>query len=150
MKSQLSDQNIEVLFRSFGSIFAFQQGNPADAAVAAESMLAYGLSKQDFSMLEEHIAYTQLTVDNEKMRAFSMNTKQVPNPIHDTPADQMALHALEKAQEIERKIAEQNNKRQKKLWQDIDVKLQQLDKKLATIPLTAEEDDDFIDLFYED
>jgi hypothetical protein len=151
MKSQISDQNIEVLFRSFGSIFAFQQGNPADAAIAAESMLAYGISKQDFSMLEEFIAYTQLTVNNETMRAFSMNTKQAPNPTHDTSADQMALHALEEAQQREKQIAERNNKRQKKMWLDIEEKVQQLNKKLATIPETAdEEEDDFIDLFYED
>ncbi len=153
LKAKLSDQGIETLFRNFGTIFSFQQGSSTDAQIVAENMLLYGLSARDFNLLEHHTAYLQMTVNNEKIRSFSMLTKQPPNPAHDKTADQMALDALKLAQDIESATYEINQKRIKKDWLDVEEKVKLLERKLKKMePYQTEdvEEDDFIDIFYED
>lgn len=152
LKTQVPDQAIETLFRNFGTIFAFQQGSPSDAQVAVENMLLYGLSHRDFNLVEEHIAYLQMTVNNEKMRSFSIEIRKPPNPVHDKSADEIATEHFNRAKEIEAKVAEEKGNQRKKNWQDIEEKVKLLEQKLKTMqPYTSEEEeDDFIDIFYED
>jgi hypothetical protein len=152
LKSHVPDQGIETLFRNFGTIFAFQQGSPSDAQIAVENMLLYGLSHTDFNLVEKHIAYLQMTVDNEKMRTFSMNIRKPPNPVHDKSADQMATEHFNKAKEIEDKVAKIKQNQRKKNWQDVEEKVKLLEQKLKNMePYSSEEEeDDFIDIFYEE
>jgi hypothetical protein len=153
IKAHVNDESVETLFRNFGTIFAFQQGSPSDANIAAENMLLYGLTPRDFNLVEQHIAYLQMTINNEKMKTFSIMTRQQPNPVHDTPADQLALNFLNQAKEIEKETAAINLKRKKKNWADIEDKVAILSKKLEKIEATQldeVDEDDFIDIFYED
>jgi hypothetical protein len=104
-------------------------------------------------MIEPPASYLQMTVDNEKMNVFSMLSRPVPNPVHDTGADQMALNALHVAQEAEKKAADSNWKQQKKYWQDVEEKVAQLNRRLEQMEstTTSEIEDDLkdIDIFFE-
>ncbi|MCH5585732.1 hypothetical protein MK805_12325 [Shimazuella sp. AN120528] len=152
LTSQIQDKDIGTLFRNFGTIFAFQQGSPSDAQVAVDNMLLYGLSHRDFNLVEKHVAYIQMIVDNVKMRTFSMNIRKPPNPVHDKPADDMVKEHFDKAAEIEEKVAKEKENQRKKNWQDIEEKVKLLEQKLKNMePYSSEEEeDDFIDIFYED